>query len=542
MKFVVLVLALSLVAPAGAWQKPVDGAVVRPFDPPATRFGAGHQGVDFAATPGTPVRAAGPGTVTFAGMVAGARHVVVGHDGDLRTSYSFLATSTVRRGDEVERGDVIGTTGGTGPHHDDDVSHFGLRRGEVYSDPMKLFAAVDLASVVHLAPVSDPFFRTVADERGGLLDGLGSVVGGTIDFVGGVDDVMLDALVDLAEPLADLAVDLGADAFERFRKLVALHPIVRRTLLALTLARGALAYAQEQFRCDRDAPAADGEGGSGHRVMLVAGIDSKLTEPGGSSFDLEPERLGYASEEATYFSYSGAATYRADDTLTDIETSARELGEQLKAMQIADPGREVDLVAHSQGGVVVLAFLELVYDPGDPDYPPLGTVITFASPLDGAPLATLGNRLQEGPLGWLLVEGAERLGAPPIDGDSTQDLVDGSDLMDDLDAAERPGTVELTTIGGAHDFVVPANVATTDGARHTVVAPRAASAHSGILTDDEALRAARSALEGRDELPCRGLGTFLAAELFPPLIEEYTYGFGDLIEQTEGPARLIPTP
>ncbi len=542
MKFVVVVLALSLVAPSGAWQKPVDGAVVRPFDPPASPFGAGHQGVDFAAAPGTPVRAAGPGTVTFAGMVAGSRHVVVGHDGDLRTSYSFLATSTVRRGDHVERGDVLGATGGTGDRHDGNVVHFGLRQGEEYLDPMMLFTTVDLADVVHLAPVSDPFFRTVADERGGLLDGLGDLAGAAVGVVTDVGGAALDALTAVAEPLADLAVDLGEESFERFRKLVALHPIVRKTLLAITLARGALAYAQEQFRCDRHAPAADGDGGSGHRVMLVAGIDTELTRPGGSSFDLDPERLGYTSEEATTFSYSGGPTYEPEDTFAHIEASARELGHQLKAMQAAEPGREVDLVAHSQGGVVVLAFLELVFDPGDPDYPPLGTVITFASPLDGAPLATLGDQLEGGPLGWVVVQGAEVLGAPPADADATQDLVDGSDLMDQLGHAARPPTVDLTTIGASHDFVVPGNRATTGGAHHTIVAPRALDAHSGILTDAEALRAARAALEGRDELPCRSLDTFIAAELLPPVIEEYTYGFGDMIEDMEGPMRLIPTP
>ena len=100
------------VAPAAArgraahasWIRPVDGAVVRAFDPPRSRFGAGHLGVDLAAQRGTPVRAAGPGSRRRSpGRVAGALHVVVAHAGDLRTSYSFLASISVRRG-QVGRG------------------------------------------------------------------------------------------------------------------------------------------------------------------------------------------------------------------------------------------------------------------------------------------------------------------------------------------------------------------------------------------------------------------------------------------------------
>jgi murein DD-endopeptidase MepM/ murein hydrolase activator NlpD len=140
-------------ATAQKWQRPVPGEVTRPFDPPHQKYGPGHLGVDFAAAPGTFVRAAGPGTVVFAGTVAYARHVVIRHAGNLRTSYSFLATIRVRAGDTVQAGDVVGTTGGRGEEHDGNVAHFGLRIGDTYVDPMQLFTGVDLAAHVHLAPV-----------------------------------------------------------------------------------------------------------------------------------------------------------------------------------------------------------------------------------------------------------------------------------------------------------------------------------------------------------------------------------------------------
>jgi murein DD-endopeptidase MepM/ murein hydrolase activator NlpD len=144
----------------GVWLRPVAGRVVRPFRPPVTRYGRGHLGVDFSAVSGTPVRAAGAGTVVFAGAVAGALHVVVRHAGGLRTSYSFLAGIRVHRGERVGRGAVLGTTGGRREYHDGHVLHLGLRIGDAYVDPMRLFAPGGLAVRVHLAlPSAGPASR-----------------------------------------------------------------------------------------------------------------------------------------------------------------------------------------------------------------------------------------------------------------------------------------------------------------------------------------------------------------------------------------------
>jgi murein DD-endopeptidase MepM/ murein hydrolase activator NlpD len=154
--FGVLTLAPAPASGADLWLRPVAGRVVRPFQAPLTRYGRGHLGVDFAAAPGTLVRAAGAGTVVFAGVVATARHVVVRHAGGLRTSYSFLASIRVRGGEVVARGEVVGTTGGRGEHHDPSVVHFGLRIGDVFVDPMRLFASAGLPVRVrvHLAPTA----------------------------------------------------------------------------------------------------------------------------------------------------------------------------------------------------------------------------------------------------------------------------------------------------------------------------------------------------------------------------------------------------
>jgi len=99
----------------GVWLPPVDGPVVRAFQAPAFAYGPGHRGIDFAAPPGTPVRASGDGVVAFAGSVAGSLHVVVAHDGNLRTTYAFLAGIGVRPGTASRAARSSAPPGAPGP-------------------------------------------------------------------------------------------------------------------------------------------------------------------------------------------------------------------------------------------------------------------------------------------------------------------------------------------------------------------------------------------------------------------------------------------
>ncbi|MFI1973106.1 hypothetical protein BLA24_23240 [Streptomyces cinnamoneus] len=142
-------------AAAGADRSwPVAGArgprplVVGAWDPPPVRWAAGHRGVDLAARPGTPVRAAAPGRVSFAGTVAGLGVVSVELGPGLRTTYEPVR-ATVREGDRVAAGDVVGVLqAGVLPHCRGGAGgasagclHWGLRRGEVYLDPLSLLPA-----------------------------------------------------------------------------------------------------------------------------------------------------------------------------------------------------------------------------------------------------------------------------------------------------------------------------------------------------------------------------------------------------------------
>jgi hypothetical protein len=128
------------VGPRARWVAPLDGPldVVRPFEPPTTRWGPGHRGVDLGAFDGALVGAAGAGTVTYAGTLAGRGVVTVTH-GALRTTYEPV-DPLVDVGEAVSAGEAIALleSGHAGSESPDAVLHWGLLRGETYLDPLLL--------------------------------------------------------------------------------------------------------------------------------------------------------------------------------------------------------------------------------------------------------------------------------------------------------------------------------------------------------------------------------------------------------------------
>ncbi len=128
----VLAVVLAVLQPAGAaaagcLRPPVVAPIADRFRDPPCPWCAGNRGLQYAVAAGTPVRAAAAGTVTFAGLVAGVRYVVLAHADGLRATYGGLASSPRSVGDRVPAGAVVGTSGAG--------LHFGIRRGDVYLDP-----------------------------------------------------------------------------------------------------------------------------------------------------------------------------------------------------------------------------------------------------------------------------------------------------------------------------------------------------------------------------------------------------------------------
>jgi len=97
-----------------------------------------HQGVDYGAPTGTPVRTVGDGAVEFAGVQNGFGNVViVKHGNGNATVYAHLSRIQVRSGQRVNQGQYVGAVGqtgwATGPH-----LHFEFRVNGVHRDPLTL--------------------------------------------------------------------------------------------------------------------------------------------------------------------------------------------------------------------------------------------------------------------------------------------------------------------------------------------------------------------------------------------------------------------
>ena len=112
---------------------PCDGVVSSGF---GMRWGRMHEGIDIACAYGTPVRAAAPGTVIYAGWMEGYGNLVVlDHGGGISTAYAHASAILVSLRQHVAQGDelsLVGATGhATGPH-----LHFEVRVDGTAVDPL----------------------------------------------------------------------------------------------------------------------------------------------------------------------------------------------------------------------------------------------------------------------------------------------------------------------------------------------------------------------------------------------------------------------
>lgn len=129
----IIFLACSLLVPGGAavaapcWTPPVVGRIVDEFREPPCPYCAGNRGLEYRVRPDTEVSAVSSGVVTWAGRIAGTRYVVVRHGNGWRVTYGRLSATSLRQGDRVVRGTVVGTATGD--------FYFGLRVGQAYRDP-----------------------------------------------------------------------------------------------------------------------------------------------------------------------------------------------------------------------------------------------------------------------------------------------------------------------------------------------------------------------------------------------------------------------
>jgi len=109
---------------------------------PILGFTRMHTGTDFAAPRGTPIYAAGNGSVVYAGRKGGyGLYVRIRHNGTYQTAYAHMSgiARGVRKGKRVNQGQVIGYVGSTGRSTGNHLHYEVLRNGKfINSRPMHL--------------------------------------------------------------------------------------------------------------------------------------------------------------------------------------------------------------------------------------------------------------------------------------------------------------------------------------------------------------------------------------------------------------------
>lgn len=138
--------ALSASSPFNFWHKgfmwPLEGRISGQFGGQRIMNGEKknpHRGTDIAAPEGTDIKAANDGIVTLSGgnFFYSGNMVIIDHGQNLFTMYAHMKSTSVKVGQKVKKGDVIGKVGKTGrvtgPH-----LHFGASLNDVRFNPSSL--------------------------------------------------------------------------------------------------------------------------------------------------------------------------------------------------------------------------------------------------------------------------------------------------------------------------------------------------------------------------------------------------------------------
>jgi murein DD-endopeptidase MepM/ murein hydrolase activator NlpD len=97
--------------PHWSWPVPDPHPVVREFESPSEDWSPGHRGIDIGVADGATVTAPDSGVVHFAGTVVDRPVLSIEHADGILSSVEPVLASVVA-GDEVKRGQVVGTVDG----------------------------------------------------------------------------------------------------------------------------------------------------------------------------------------------------------------------------------------------------------------------------------------------------------------------------------------------------------------------------------------------------------------------------------------------
>ncbi|WP_334144882.1 esterase/lipase family protein, partial [Rhabdothermincola sp.] len=208
------------------------------------------------------------------------------------------------------------------------------------------------------------------------------------------------------------------------------------------------------------------------------------------------------------------------DSQGDLREAASRLEALIAAVSRAEPGVPIDLIAHSQGGVVTRLAIGEAFSRGTLPAE-VRTFVTLGTPHGGADLATALAALDE--LGGFDAQLAALAAVVPGGHDpaspAARQLSEVSDLTRQVGATPVPDHLRMVSIAAAGDWVVPGPRTVVDGERHVTVDVHGLSAHDELPGSAAATREIALAMAG---LPptCVGAGEAVSA-----LVEGETISF-----------------
>ena len=357
-----------------------------------------------------------------------------------------------------------------------------------------------------------------------------------LDFLDAVTDVASDALDEL-RGAARTTRSRDARAARRARRAQ-----LARTpagMLALDVVEIGRRFADTVTAdCSDDAPPADGTGGSAHRVMVVAGINSSgPAGDRGPTVALDVDALGYhrGEGEVRYYSYAAdGGPYTADDTHGPIDGR----GAPARASNSAPCSASSPDARSTSSRTRRAASSSTCSSPH---------VLRRRRPHASRRSAPWSRsrrrtRVRRSPPPAQQIRALDRSASaaldaveqpcrslPPPSSPAVQRAVGGLAARSaTCRRAACPNTSTSPRSAPPRTSSSPPPTSRCRGATETTVAvERARASTSAIVQDPNALRAVRAALEGRAP-PCVGFVTALRGAIAPVVISRASHTFGDM--------------
>ena len=133
--------ATTMTTTHARWTWPVaePHPVIRPYIAPATKYSAGHRGIDIRAPLGSIVRSPADGVIHFSGFVVDRSIVSIDHGGGILSSFEPVL-SDLTEGAIVHRGDPLGIV--QSGHCTSSCLHLGVRVHGQYVSPMNFLGDI----------------------------------------------------------------------------------------------------------------------------------------------------------------------------------------------------------------------------------------------------------------------------------------------------------------------------------------------------------------------------------------------------------------